>query len=131
MSRDKTQKLHPGQSLEPVTFNQLDGPEYTFGSHGKWEALFVFRGQHCPICKRYLAKLESRREAFAAIGVEIAVVSADTAAQTRVTHEACTPGFPLLYGMNMATMRALGLYENGGEKVGHGSGGRGSRRAAP
>ena len=69
---DMTQKLHPGQSFVPVTFKQLDGPDYTFGAPGIWQALFVFRGPHCPICKRHLTALEGKREAFAAIGVVIA-----------------------------------------------------------
>lgn len=105
-----TQKLHPGQDFTPLTFTRLDGPDYTFGGQGTWQALFVFRGQHCPICKRYLTALEGKRPAFEDLGVEIAAVSADSEVQTRLTAEAAQPGFPLLYGLDEATMGALGLY---------------------
>ncbi len=107
---DTTHKLHPGQPFTPVTFRQLDGGEFTFGAPGAWQALFVIRGQHCPICKSYLGEIEERRSAFAELGVSVAAVSADSEAQTRITAEAAKPGFPLLYGMEEATMNALGLY---------------------
>lgn len=105
-----TSKLHPGQPFTPVTFNRLDGEDFTFGAPGAWQALFVIRGQHCPICKSYLGELEARREALAELSVSVAAVSADSEAQTRITAEAAKPGFPLLYGMAEATMQALGLY---------------------
>ena len=105
-----TRKLHPGQTFTPITFARLDGEDYTFGTPGAWQALFVIRGQHCPICKSYLGEIEKRRDAFAGLGVSIAAVSADSEAQTRVTAEVARPGFPLLYGLDEATMRRLGLY---------------------
>lgn len=105
-----TDKLHPGQPFAPVTFKQLDGGDFTFGAPGGWQALFVIRGQHCPICKSYLGEIERRCAAFADLGVSVAAVSADSEAQTRLTAEAAKPGFPLLYGMDEAAMRALGLY---------------------
>ncbi len=60
-----TTKLHPGQRFAPVTFRRLEGDDHTFGAPGSWQALFVVRGQHCPICKTYLAGIEQRRDAFA------------------------------------------------------------------
>ena len=107
---DNTTKLHPGQRFLPVTFPQLYGADHTFGTPGGWQALFVIRGQQCPICKAYLGEIEKRRAAFAELGVSVAAVSADSEAQTRLTAEAAKPGFPLLYGLNETAMRNLGLY---------------------
>lgn len=107
---DTTNKLHPGQPFAPVTFKRLDGGEFTFGAPGAWQALFVIRGQHCPICKSYLGEIEQRRDRLAELGVSVAAVSADSEAQTRITADAAKPGFPLLYGMDEATMTSLGLY---------------------
>jgi len=107
---DTTQKLHPGQMFQPEIFKRVDGADYTFGTPGKWQALFVFRGQHCPICMGYLTKIEERREAFATLGIAIAAVSADTETQTRKTIAASRPSFPMLYGMDVPTMQRLGLY---------------------
>ncbi len=107
---DTTPKLHPGQPFTAVTFPQLGGGEFVFGAPGAWQALFVIRGQHCPICKAYLGEIEKRRAAFAELGLSLAAVSADSEEQTRLTAEAARPGFPLLYGMDETTMHALGLY---------------------
>lgn len=107
---DTIDKLHPGETFSPRTFKRLDGEDYTFGAPGRWQALFVFRGQHCPICKRYLGKIEAKREAFEKLGISVAAVSADSEAQTRLTAAASEVGFPLLYGMDLATMQGLGLY---------------------
>ena len=107
---ETTGKLHPGQLFSPVTFKQLDGPDYTFGAPGQWQALFVVRGQHCPICKAYLAEIETRRDKFAERGFSVAAVSADSEAQTRLIWEAAKPSFPLLYGLDEATMRKLGVF---------------------
>ena len=107
---ETTAKLHPGQKMEPLSFSDLDGKQHTFGAPGGWQALFVIRGQHCPQCKNYLGEIEKRREALAQLGIAVAAVSADSEAQTRLTAEAAKPGFPMLYGMDEATMRRLGLY---------------------
>ncbi len=103
-------KPHPGQAFTPLTFRQLDGATYMFGAPGSWQALFVIRGLHCPICKNYLGEIEKRRNAFAALGVSLAAVSADSEAQTRLMAEDVKIGFPLLYGLDEAMMRTLGLY---------------------
>lgn len=107
---ETTSKLHPGQIFMREVFQCLDGPDFEFGGTGRWQALFVIRGQHCPICKRYLTALEAARSEFDSLGVEIAAVSSDSEAQARIMSEACAPGFPLLYGMDEAAMRRLGLY---------------------
>ena len=107
---DTTNKLHPGQPFAPISFRQFGGGDLTFGASGGWQALFVIRGQHCPICRSYLSEVEQRREALAALGVSVAAVSADNEAQTRITAEATKVNFPLLYGMDEATMHRLGLY---------------------
>ncbi len=107
---DTTTKLHPGQPFRPLSLPRLDGSPYTFGAPGRWQALFVIRGQHCPICKTYLAEIEQRRAAFEELGIAVAAVSADDEEQTRSTAQAARPAFPLLYGMDEATMQGLGLY---------------------
>jgi peroxiredoxin len=107
---ETTGKPHPGQTFIPETFKRLDGEDYVFGVDGHWQALFVFRGQHCPICKTYLGTIEAQLGAFDVLGVSVAAVSADTETLTRVTAAASHPTFPLLYDMDLGTMKRLGLY---------------------
>ena len=105
-----TNKLHPGQPFAPETFKRLDGADLTFGVPGTWQALFVFRGQHCGACKSYLRKLQGSLAEFEALGMQIAALSADSEAQTRITQAACSLTFPLLYGLDMAATKRLGFY---------------------
>ena len=105
-----TPKLHPGSPFDPVTLRQLSGGDFVFGTPGSWQALFVIRGQHCPLCKAYLAEIDRRRGALAELTVSVAAVSADSEAQTRRMADAVRPGFPLLYGLDEEMMRRLGLY---------------------
>ncbi len=107
---ETTTKLHPGQQVAPLTFKRLDGTEYQFGGTGAWQALIVYRGQHCPICTGYLGKIKQRFDAFEKLGVHVAAISADHEAQARITFDKVHPNFPLLYGLDDAMMRALGLY---------------------
>lgn len=107
---EMTDKLHPGKPFTPQLFKQLDGPDYVFGAPGKWQALFVFRGKHCPICMSYLGKIEARREAFSKLDIEVAAISADREEQTRTTSAASNFGYPLLYGLDVPVMQRLGLY---------------------
>lgn len=110
MDMDVTTKLHPGQIFEPREFSCIDGPTYRVGGAGKWQVLFVYRGLHCPICKGYLGKLKQRHAKFEELGIEVAAVSADSEAQARTTAEDIAPTFPLLYGLDLPTMRTLGVY---------------------
>jgi peroxiredoxin len=105
-----TAKLHPGQPFNAEVFKRVEGADFTFGAPGKWQALFVFRGHHCPICKSYLTKIEERRASFEKLGITVAAVSADTEVQTRLTIAASGPSFAMLYGMDIPAMQRLGLY---------------------
>jgi peroxiredoxin len=105
-----TSKLHPGQPFQPLSLPQTGGEVYTFGAPGAWQILFVIRGQHCPVCKWYLAEIEKRLSVFSELGLSVAAVSADSLAQSQLMFDAAKPSFPLLYDLDEITMRRLGLY---------------------
>ena len=46
-----------------------------------WQMLIVYRGKHCPLCTKYLNKLDGFIEALHDIRVGVAVVSADSKQQ--------------------------------------------------
>jgi len=107
---ETTRKLHPGQPFQPITLSRLDGDTYTFGDAGSWEALFIYRGKHCPRCREYLGKIQSHLEAFNSLGISVAAASGDSEIQARVTMDAVKPNFPLLFGLPESEMHRLGLY---------------------
>ncbi|MBG6211256.1 peroxiredoxin, partial [Labrenzia sp. EL_126] len=43
----------------------------------RWTMLFVYRGKHCPRCKRFLNKLDAALSDWTA-AMDVVVVSADT-----------------------------------------------------
>jgi peroxiredoxin len=75
-----------------------------------WRLLVVYRGKHCPLCKRYFKTLNSMLGELQAAGVSVLAVSADP----REKAEADVAGegwqFPVGYGLTLDQMRRLGLY---------------------
>jgi len=75
----------------------------------RWTMLFVYRGRHCPRCKRFLNKLNDALAAWTA-AVDVVVVSADTGEKAQADMDEFGWGFDLCYGLSEAQMRTLGLY---------------------
>ena len=101
----------PGSKLEEMRFPSL-GPEgsVTIGQpKDRWTMLFVYRGKHCPRCKRFLNKLDAALASWTAV-MDVVVVSSDTKEKASADKEEFGWGFDLCYGMTEAHMRSLGLY---------------------
>ncbi|WP_342077496.1 redoxin domain-containing protein [Yoonia sp. SS1-5] len=75
----------------------------------RWTMLFVYRGKHCPRCKRFLNKLNAALPAWQAL-LDVVVVSADTEEKALADKAEFGWDFDLCYGMEVSQMRALGLY---------------------
>jgi len=75
----------------------------------RWTMLFVYRGKHCPRCKRFLNKLNSVLPAWTAV-MDVVVVSADTREKALADKAEFGWEFDLCYGLSVAQMRRLGLY---------------------
>lgn len=71
--------------------------------------LFVYRGRHCPRCKKFLNKLNAVLPAWQA-HMDVVVVSADTLDKARADMDEFGWEFDLAYGLSEPQMRALGLY---------------------
>ena len=75
----------------------------------RWTMLFVYRGKHCPRCKRFLNKLNTVLPAWSAV-LDVVVVSADTEDKATADKAEFGWNFKLAYGMSEIQMRSLGLY---------------------
>lgn len=71
--------------------------------------LVVYRGRHCPRCKRYLNKLSAMLGDWTAV-MDVVVVSADTQEKAAADKAEFGWAFDLCHGLTEAQMRALGLY---------------------
>ena len=104
--------LEAGQEMPRIEVAKLGGGKVTLGvpeGGHDWQMVVVYRGLHCPICKKYLATLEALQDRFAERGVDLLAISGDPEdkAQAMVDEKGLT--FKMGYGLSIAEMGQLGL----------------------
>lgn len=105
-----TAKPHVGAPVEPTSFPSVDGGTISIGeAKDRWTMLFVYRGRHCPRCKRFLNKLNAVLPAWTEV-MDVVVVSSDTVEKAQADKAEFGWNFDLCHGMTVPQMRALGLY---------------------
>ncbi len=103
-------KPRVGAPVEQMSFATVDGGTITVGApKERWSMLFVYRGRHCPRCKKFLNKLNAVLADWTEV-MDVAVVSADTLEKAQADKAEFGWSFDLAYGMSEAQMRRLGLY---------------------
>lgn len=103
-------KPRVGVPVDEMQFATVDGGTIAIGNaKDRWSMLFVYRGRHCPRCKKFLNKLNAALSDWTAV-MDVAVLSADTLEKARADKEEFGWDFDLAYGLNESQMRALGLY---------------------
>lgn len=78
-------------------------------SKDRWTMLFVYRGRHCPRCKRFLNKLNAVLSDWTEV-MDVVVISADSREKAQADKDEFGWDFDLCYGLTEPQMRALGLY---------------------
>lgn len=108
------QKLQAGVKFPDITVTMLNGDMKSLGKPENghdWKLVVVYRGQHCPICTKYLNQLETVKKSFYDAGVDIIAVSADSKEQLEShLEEKIDISFPIAYGLSVEQMDTLGLY---------------------
>ncbi|WP_420413223.1 redoxin domain-containing protein [Roseibium sp.] len=103
-------KPRVGEPIDETSFELLDGSKVSIGqAKDRWTMLFVYRGRHCPRCKRFLNKLNAVLTDWTKV-LDVIVVSADTQNKAKADKEEFNWEFDLAYGMTEQQMRSLGLY---------------------
>lgn len=104
------QKMMAGAPFPSLPVTLVAGGETDIATMPGWRMLVVYRGKHCPLCKRYFKTLDGMLADFDAAGVTVLAVSADPKekAQADVAEQGWR--FKVGYGLTVAQMRALGLY---------------------
>lgn len=106
-------KLIAGDVFPTISAKLLNGTIVDLGApkeNADWQMLVVYRGQHCPLCVRYLNLLEEHIAALAELEISVLAVSADSKEQLTNAMEKLTVSFPIAYGLTEVQMKALGLY---------------------
>lgn len=95
------------QSLDAGTVEDIAKPR----GNADWKMVVVYRGRHCPICTKYLNRLEQGFvQRLTAIGIDTVAVSGDSRAQLEDHLEKLDVSFPIYYGLSIEQMQELGLY---------------------
>jgi peroxiredoxin len=59
-----TAKLAAGALFPSMTVPRAGGGQLRLGDAGGWQAVIVYRGRHCPLCKTYLKRLDALKEEY-------------------------------------------------------------------
>lgn len=103
-------KPRVGAPVGTIALTLLDGGTIDIGqSKERWTMLFVYRGRHCPRCKRFLNKLNDVLSEWVDV-MDVIVASADTEEKARADKADFGWNFDLAFGLTEPQMRALGLY---------------------
>ncbi len=106
-------KLRSGGTVPALELPLVNGGTVTLGKTQKnnhWQIIIVYRGLHCPLCNKYLKRLQELQSGFAKTNAELIAVSGDTLEKARAMVANNDLLFPVAYGLTIDQMRQLGLY---------------------
>lgn len=113
MNIEYTNKLHAGADFPEIEVSLLndDVKQLSSVENGlDWKMIVVYRGQHCPLCTRYLNQLEGMKAALAETGGDLIAVSGDSKKQLVNHMERLNVSYPIGFGLTVEQMKLLGLY---------------------
>ena len=86
------------------------GEVHLGGPRDGWQMVVVYRGRHCPMCKKYLGRLQEMAGDFAATGVDVVTVSGDGQQKAEDAKAEWGLDLPVAYGLSVSQMQDWGLY---------------------
>ena len=105
--------LMPAQPVPDLSVSTTDGGTWRLSARNpkNFSLIVVYRGLHCPICKKYLLQFQDSLGDFAERGVDLLVLSSDDEARAKKSVAdwgigALTVG----YGLSLDDARRWGLY---------------------
>ncbi|MEM6304147.1 MAG: redoxin domain-containing protein [Pseudomonadota bacterium] len=105
--------LLAGQAFPKTNVPALAGGTLTLGTPRgghDWQLVVLYRGLHCPLCKKYLARLEELQGTYAELGVDVIAVSGDPEDKAQAMVDEIGLTVAMGYGLTVAQMEALGLF---------------------
>ncbi len=105
-------KFTAGEAFPSISLNTVGGDAVDIGKpqHGRdWQMMVIYRGKHCPLCTKYLDQLESLKQQFFDLKIDIITVSGDPKEKAEKQNDGNLT-FPVAYGLSIKQMQTLGLY---------------------
>ena len=105
-----SQKLKAGAAFPDLTVTKAGGGTIVLGGGRIWQLVVIYRGKHCPLCRKYLTILDDLFDDFCAIETDVIAISGDP--KEKAESEMAEEGwrFPVGYDLTPDDMRRLGLY---------------------
>ncbi|MCY7289661.1 MAG: redoxin domain-containing protein, partial [Cryobacterium sp.] len=72
-----TSRLTAGSPFPALDWPAVGGGRVNPANCDGWQLLVVYRGKHCPMCKKYLATLNEMLGDFRAAKIDVSVLSSD------------------------------------------------------
>jgi len=105
--------LPAGSTFPTTEVAKLGGGTLTLGAPQgghDWQLVVVYRGLHCPLCKKYLATLQSLEAEYNGLGVDVVAVTGDGAEKVQTFVDEVGLIIPVGHSLSVAQMETLGLY---------------------
>jgi peroxiredoxin len=103
-------KLEAGAPMPEISLPKVGGGTVQLGGPGRWRLVIVYRGKHCPLCDKYLTRLQELESDFDASDISVVAISTDPQEKAVAQVEALGLGVPVGYGLSIAKASNLGLY---------------------
>jgi len=111
--------LKPRQKTPDLTINLVNDTEWTLSKQDPkaFTMLIVYRGIHCPVCKKYLEELQTKLSKFNDLGVNVIAISSDTEEIAKKTYDEWDIGdVPIGFEFSIEDAREWGLFISKGIK---------------
>lgn len=105
--------LKSGETFPRQSVARLGGGTLDLGTPAEgrdWQMVVVYRGAHCPLCKKYLKTLQELAPRFHDNGIDVVAVSGDPETKAQAFADEIGLSLPLGYGLSTDQMQALGVY---------------------
>jgi len=115
--------IKPADPFPPIEFHMMSGgSERLSDNKGRWTLLIVYRGDHCPRCKTYVARLHELAAGYAEREVDLRLASMDSEDIARRNMDENGWTLPVAHSLSIAECQQLALYltdhEPGNEQAG-------------
>ena len=106
-------RIKPASPTPDLAFDLIDGARFSLADEAieKLLMVVVYRGLHCPVCKKYLEQLNGLLDRYHGLGVSVVTVSADPQARARKSRmDWDVDDLRIGFGLTEAQMRDWDLY---------------------
>lgn len=111
--------IKPRTQTPELKINLVNGTKWDLNEQSPeiFTMIVVYRGKHCPVCKKQLSELQKQLKDFIDKGVNVLAISSDTKEKAQATYEDWNiADIPLGYGFTIEDARKWGLYISKGIK---------------